>query len=108
MAQPYWIDDNLNIWTKTSISANSSTVLYVRKQDGYSPDGSQVFEFFDDFDTDRGWTLFGSNGAKSYSIQNSILTLPKLSVNVGGLDEGAYFGYSIPTQCVIQTKMKIH
>ena len=74
MAQPYWIDDNLNIWTKTSISANSSTVLYVQKTDGYSPDGDGVFEFFDDFDGAELDTTKWDSDITTYSIGNSILT----------------------------------
>jgi hypothetical protein len=50
MALPYWIEQLPNgtyrIWTKVSIAANSSAVLWLQRTDGYSPDGSKVFEFF--------------------------------------------------------------
>ena len=53
---PYWIehDENGNainyVWTKVDLTANGDTTLCVSKQAGYSPNGNQVFDFFDDFD----------------------------------------------------------
>lgn len=81
MASPYWIeqlpDGTYKIWTKTSIAANSSTVLYLRKTDGYNPDGSQVFEFFDDFTSDT-LANYVVNGG-SYSISDGKLYITGIS-----------------------------
>jgi hypothetical protein len=49
----YYIEDlNLDkkIWIKTDIPANTSRRLKITKTDGYTPNGDEVFEFFDDFD----------------------------------------------------------
>jgi hypothetical protein len=60
----YWIEDDggtYSIWTKINISAGETKTIYVQKQDGYSPDGDSVFEFFDDFDNLNGekWDVSG-------------------------------------------------
>lgn len=51
---PYWIEDDGNgnyyIWTKVNVSANSDKVIYIKKVNGYHPNGTSVFEFFDDFE----------------------------------------------------------
>ena len=57
MAQyPYWIEQKLDgtfsVWTKVSVPAGQTKKLYVIHQEGYSPDGDAVFDFFDDFDGD--------------------------------------------------------
>ncbi|WP_423792090.1 DUF2341 domain-containing protein [Methanocaldococcus indicus] len=65
---PYWIEDtgsNYYIWTKVNISANSNITLYIKKVDGYHPDGDSVFLFFDDFDADSLnnsiWSVYGTS-----------------------------------------------
>ncbi|WP_292459356.1 DUF2341 domain-containing protein [Methanothermococcus sp.] len=60
---PYWIEDDGNgqyyIWTKVNVSANGDTVIYIKKIDGYQPDGDKVFEFFDGFNDLSKWTTNG-------------------------------------------------
>ena len=103
MALPYWIeqleDGSFKIWTKTSIAANSSTVLYVQKRDGYSPDGDSVFEFFDDFegtslDTSK-WTV----GSGAWTVENGVA---KTSVGAAN----AVVGANIQSfdKCIIEMK----
>ena len=81
----YWIEDigdgQYNIWTKINISAGETKTIYIVKQDGYSPDGSQVFEFFDNFEgqefsegqtiTNLGTDLFGKIISVKASYGNS-------------------------------------
>ena len=97
MALPYWIDDNLNIWTKTSIAANSSTVLYVRKQDGYSPDGDAVFELFDDFEGDSldtgKWDI---SGTPAYTVSDGKLYLSSFSSSGQYLDISSKNAFGAP------------
>ena len=75
---PYWIEEKLDgtfsVWTKVSIPAGQTKKLYIVHQDGYSPNGDAVFDFFDDFDKDSldttKWRL--ANG-KSPKFQDSVL-----------------------------------
>ena len=53
---PYWIEEKLNktysVWTKVSVPAGGTKKIYVIHQEGYTPNGDAVFEFFDDFNGD--------------------------------------------------------
>ncbi len=81
---PYWIeqvDDNtFYIWTKVNISANSEKVIYIKKVEGYQPDGDSVFLFFDDFDgteLDKNKWIFANDGSGTgtYTVSNSEITI---------------------------------
>ena len=92
---PYWIEDigdgQYNIWTKINISAGESKTIYVQKQDGYSPDGNTVFEFFDDFEgtslDNSKWTI----GSGTWSVVNGNLktSIPEYSNAVVGANTQA-------------------
>lgn len=86
-ALPYWIEEcggNFYIWIKTTIPANTTKELCIKKVEGYYPQPDSVFEFFDDFegtslDTSK-WTnteIAGDNkeltGTGVWTIENSIL-----------------------------------
>ena len=111
---PYWIehDESNNpvndVWIKLNLSASSTKTIYAFKKEGYSPDGDSVFEFFDDFMYDKGWTLWGTNSNKQYSISNSILTLPDPNSNTGGEDEAVYYPTTISTNTIISMRMRIY
>ena len=67
---PYWIDDELNVTIPVTCNAGSSVAYSIEKTAGYSPNASDVFVFFDDFNelnynkwsviSGTGWTA--SNG----------------------------------------------
>ncbi|MCQ6254750.1 DUF2341 domain-containing protein [Methanocaldococcus sp.] len=62
---PYWVDDNGDLWTKVNIPANGTITLRIYKNGTGQPNGSKVFEFFDDFsessiDTNK-WQILGGN-----------------------------------------------
>jgi len=102
----YWIEyynkteENATIWVKIPyIPANGDVEIYmhyggVNKYPDHNSPGN-VFLFYDDFNTDTGWTLFGVNGGKNYEITDSMLHLPRLSSNVGGADEGVYHSIQV-------------
>jgi len=49
---PYWIEEfsgNFTIWIKTDIPANSTKLIYILKEEGYTP-STEIFDFFDHFD----------------------------------------------------------
>ena len=53
---PYWIEEKLDgthsVWTRVSVPAGGTKKIYVIHQEGYTPNGDAVFEFFDDFNGD--------------------------------------------------------
>jgi hypothetical protein len=81
---PYYIeedivDNNYNIWTKVDVLANSKKTIYLEKTNGYTPNGNNVFLFFDNFnseslDTNK-WDdiqyVYGS-GSTSYIDNNQL------------------------------------
>ena len=84
---PYYIeedivDNNYNVWTKTSVLANSTKTIYLEKTNGYSPNGDNIFLFFDDFDTNildiNKWDdliyIEGSSGS-TINVENNILEI---------------------------------
>ncbi|RLF65413.1 MAG: hypothetical protein DRN30_04025, partial [Thermoplasmata archaeon] len=76
---PYWIelknDTMLKVWVKLNLTANQSKTIYMyygNPSASSESNGDAVFEFFDDFDTDKGYTEVGLG---SYSVSNSIITV---------------------------------
>ena len=50
---PYYIEETSSkryVWTKLDLGANEIKTLTIKKTTNNSPDGDEVFEFFDDFD----------------------------------------------------------
>ena len=110
---PYWIeqlpDGTYRIWTKTRIAANSSTVLYIQKKDGYSPDGDSVFEFFDDFDGNSLDTSKWEKINNGITVGNSKITITNdaighyldniqdkiITVKIINYQSGGWGGYGI-------------
>lgn len=89
----YWIDGTDKLWIKVpTIAAGVTTTIYVKKETGFTPNGDNVFDFFDDFssatiDTTK-WNILGT-----YSY-----TAGTLTVGVGGsasdnviASKGVYF-----------------
>jgi len=94
---PYWIDENLNVWTKVNLTANGQITLYITKESGYSPNGDDVFIFYDDFSTSTKWSLY------QCSITNGIM-----SCSEDGCDVSAETTKQIPMYDVrIISKIKI-
>jgi len=93
---PYWIEDaggDYYIWTKVNVSANSNITLYIRKVEGYQPDGDEVFEFFDDFEGNvldsNKWTSSGN-----IIVSNSVLTV--------GDESYVYANFNLPQKLIIE------
>ena len=92
MSLPYWIEDtgsNKYIWTKVTIPAKKSIVLYIRKKEGYSPNGDAVFEFFDDFeqlDTNK-WIVYryANDVNNEVVFENGVVYLTKAVGSRAGL-----------------------
>lgn len=92
MILPYWIEhDNNNnpkdyLWVKIDrLLPNKSRTFFIRKEQGFNPDGNAVFDFFEDFETldTSKWNVLGSP-----TVNNSEITIigtqssPNLSVQV--------------------------
>jgi len=88
---PYWIEHdesgnpNNYVWVKIdSLPASQTKTVYAIKESGFSPNGDDVFEFFDDFEgtslNTNKWSILGTP-----SISNSIVTFIR-----NGVDEGIY------------------
>ena len=58
----YWIEETDKVWIKVpSIAADSISTLTIKKEAGYSPDGFNTLDFFDDFeDSLDNWTFSGN------------------------------------------------
>ena len=98
---PYWIEDigdgQYNIWTKINISAGESKTIYVQKQDGYSPDGNTVFEFFDDFEgTELDTSKWGISGTPAYTVSDGKLYLSSFSSSGQYLDISSKNAFGAP------------
>ena len=81
---PYWVEDvpepdglvganYINVWTKVSVPAHTSKTIYLISEEGHSPNGDAVFEFFDDFDGAELDTTKWDSDINTYLISNSIL-----------------------------------
>jgi len=80
---PYWIEEwkrpsgKVKIWTKLNLKASESKIIYLYYGDDFniSPNGDDVFIFFDDFDGDSlnedKWGVLSG----SISVQNSNVVL---------------------------------
>ena len=78
---PYWIDENLDVWTKVNLTANGQITLYITKESGYSPSPQDVFDVYDDFSTD---TI--SNGYWSVVSGTATITDGYLRLGSGSSD----------------------
>ncbi len=78
-AMPYWVDNNLDLWTKVSIPAQEEITLTLKMDSGYSPCGEDVFLFFDDFNSTEldlsKWEIYEQLGGTTYNQSNGILNL---------------------------------
>ncbi|MBP2029401.1 RHS repeat-associated protein [Methanohalophilus levihalophilus] len=59
---PYYLTSATDGFIKTNLTASKTKTVYLEKKEGYSPDGKQVFEYFDDFEdstigTTGNWSL---------------------------------------------------
>jgi len=98
----YYIeDDNTNkyIWTKVDLDADQTKTIYITKTDGYSPDGNNVFFFFDDFngttlDLNKWQVIAGS----AYSVSNS------LRINTGGISVKTAFDVNLESNYIVKLR----
>ncbi len=98
----YYIeDDNTNkyIWTKVNLDANQTKTIYITKTNGYSPDGNNVFFFFDDFngttlDLNK-WQVFAGS---TYSVSNS------LRLNTGGISVKTAFDVNLESNYIVKLR----
>ena len=60
----YWIDDlgsnSYKVWTKESVPAHKNISFTIERGGTNTPNGNNVFDFFDDFETWNGWTKYRS------------------------------------------------
>jgi hypothetical protein len=99
-SQPYWIESITGkVFTKVPELLPFETQLYaIAKVSGFTPNGNDVFDFFDDFDgtsldTSK-WTSFGS---ANITVSNgSILIDNTASIHSGIIGSTAFgYGYTI-------------
>ncbi len=97
----YWIDTEVQtVYVPVSISGNGNTVLYVQKTAGYSPDGSAVFELFDDFESATLDSNIWDNSWSYTSISNGVITIEngdRLQSNTAFSDGHAVHWYLKPS-----------
>jgi hypothetical protein len=89
---PYWIQDDDYLWLSADVGGSSTSSYYVTKTTGYSPSGTDVFLFFDNFpgsslNTSK-WT---NNAHGTVSISGGKLTYTGTTANWGQLESKTTF-----------------
>ena len=104
----YWIDDlgsnSYKVWTKVSVPAHKNISFTIERGGTNTPNGNNVFDFFDDFETWNGWTKYRSGKVIQTSdyVKSGSYALKKIGSNdpSGGYkDIGETLGRDIIVEC---------
>jgi len=112
---PFWIehDENNNpqnyVWVKVdSIPASSTKTIYAIKESGYSPNGDNVFEFFDDFEgtslNTSKWNEENTGG--NLTIENSQLKI-SMSASTSGKIRSIYSIETFSSGYIFETRVSV-
>ncbi|MBA2864431.1 hypothetical protein [Methanococcus maripaludis] len=82
--RPYWIEyDGTDYWAW--VQTNGSEPITITQTGSYAPNGTEVFNYFDGFDEDLGYTAYRtySTGSRSFTITDGKL----VATDTSGTDE---------------------
>ena len=107
---PYWIDENLDVWTKVNLTANSNFTLYILKTSGYSPNGDDVFDYFADFESASSPSDEGIiEDTTGWSVVDSgVSELGKVLQGDPSVPDGEMYCHFGPTMTNYEVRVKIY
>ena len=79
MPLSYYIEGTSTLWIKDNIAPYGTNIYYVEKVAGYTPNGSAIFDLWEDFLGTSLNTLIWTSGGVSGTISDSIFTLQNAS-----------------------------
>jgi len=109
---PYWIEDTNGdgtadyVWIKVNLTTGDNTFFY-NLEPGYSPNGDQVFDFFDDFETWNGWVKY-SSGIISQDCSVKFQGSCSLRKSTNGDPNGGYknIGFTLNYPFILEANIK--
>ena len=97
-AYPYFNDTSDSVWIPVNLSAGENLTVYLSDVGGYAPNGSQVFDLFDDFDGTALSALWNPTDGSYYSVADGLLNMTSPSDStIEQIDSVAQFsqGYGV-------------
>ena len=102
----YYIEDdgtNKYFWTKITLNPYETKTLKITKENGFYPDGENVFEFFDDFNESALHEKWFPSVGSTY-----VLSGGSISVNTGGIGLNEPLPIDLKNNYIVRARAKVN